>query len=272
MSDEKREARIKELLNRRGDPLRLHDWNFDDCPEDQRRACFYYEYLREAQREGRIHQADWEVAINYDPFTDDYDPEKVKPWFAAQEKLGRAIRLPLYTRDWAQGLIRAPWPTEPWLDLDNDEGTRRTERRSARIYFRHDLAHIAAANPVPLQPYEVCGLVIFQKGITVEELNEIFATEVKALAKAQPELFEQREKRQGGWLPKLHQLGAQRLRTGLKQYFKSRDEKFIDQDVIAYSALTLRSKKNPFWYRRSGDLIKAAQNAGKHLERLVPKN
>jgi hypothetical protein len=274
VDEQTREARIKELLKRHGDPLRLHDWNFDDCPEEQRRACFYYEYLREAQREGRIDLADWEAAINYDIYTDEYDPEKAELWFAAQEKLGRAIQRPIYTRDWAQGLIRAPWPTEPWLDLAKDERKRRTERsgRFARTYFRRDLAHIAAAVPVPLKRWQVCGLVIFDKGVTVDELSERFATEVKALAKAQPELFEERAKGRVGWLLGLQKLSARRLR-GLKRHFKSPGERFTDEDVIAYSKLTLRKlKKDPAhhrWYRRRRELSSAAQEAGTILDSLV---
>lgn len=279
MTDETRAARIRKLLKQHGDPLRLHDWNFDDCPEEQRRACFYYEYLIEALHERRIDLADWEAAINYDLFTAEYDPGKRKAWFAAQKKLKRAIRLPEYTRAWVQGLIHAPWPTKPWLDLDADERKRRAEGGFVRIDFgrsksglpKRGLAGIAA---LPMQSWEVWGVVKFHKGITVDELNKTFATEVKAMAKAHPELFEERAKGRVGWLLGLQQLGARRLR-GLKQHFKSHGERFTDQDVIAYCKLTLGAHgKDPQhyrWYRRRRELSSAARDAGTILDRLVPR-
>ncbi len=281
MTSEQRKARIKTLLDRYRDPLLFRDWYFADCPEEQRRACFYYEYLREAQREGRINLIDWRKGINYDPFTEEYDAKKVKQWFPAGRRLTRRIERPLGANDFAQSLIRTPWPTKPWLDLERDERTRRTKdfRPFVRINFRQsgsrlssrELANIWPPRP---QPWEVWGAVCFHKGIRFEELDEILREELKRLAQMRPELFEERDQGRAGWMSRLQKLGAKRLR-GLKKHFKSRREKFTDQDVIAYSRMKVGELQsgvpNAFSYSTSSKLISASREADKILDSLVPK-
>lgn len=272
--------------------LNICDWHFAECPEDERRACFYYEYLRgtvicvdsssafQCGACDELHKLAPKAFSKILAGQEGKDQDRLNEIEAARLRVNKILRLPPYVLEQCYLLLQSPWPQISWQRLDWDERKRRKMWPKAVANFQFDVSPIgirqfAELREIPAinQDYlEVFLIGSFRQSVFLSDIVDMFKSKLCSFAKQRPGLFEKRDQGKAGYGTKLSQLGALRLYC-LKQQL-ARDGSFTEKQLRSYMTEALSgsgmTRRTPSY--GSGELRQAAGAASSLQKRLFARS
>ncbi len=262
--------KLKEFLVKEKVDLDLKEWDFSECSEDERKACFYYEYLRENEElRRRCKKVEYERWVGTGLSHDRKNQlEEFERWFRHEFNFAD------HQQEILLEFMLPPWPDTPWLGLGYKEKNFRLRVMSApggNIIVGPQPNEIVNFLKQPLSRHHMYGLLLIQDGASLDEIIVDFGKEIRAYADRHPEKFEKRKLKINGWKRWLDQLGAYRTRKLTATVLNLGG--IVDDEVIVGYRKNANPNEKKVPYAHEREFSEAAEAAEARIKSMFePKN